>query len=282
VAPSGPSGPDLERARVHAAAQALETLFLKQLVTASKAFSGGESAGSAVREGLFADTLAEALVKGGGIGLTRELEVSLLGPGTGAAENPPAALDPGAAGPRAPQPSDLPTITSPFGPRQDPFDGHLTRHEGVDLRAAEGAPIGAAAGGVVRRAGLVGGYGQAVEIDHGGGLTTLYGHASELLVHEGDTVTQGQAIARVGHSGRATGPHLHFEVRQDGKPLDPVELLSGSAGAAKLASPLLGGPPGAAPAGLASPAANSPTRARALSALKIYGLRADDTSESGS
>jgi murein DD-endopeptidase MepM/ murein hydrolase activator NlpD len=277
----GPSGGDLERTRVHEAAQALETIFLKQLVVASKAFSGGDSAGSAVRADLFADTLAQALVKGGGIGLTHELEASVLPKGE-AAPTPPA--PPTAAPPAGASaaPSELPVVTSPYGARHDPFDGHLTRHAGVDLRAAEGAPIAAAAGGVVRRAGVMGGYGQAIEIDHGGGLTTLYGHASELLVHEGDSVTQGQTIARVGHSGRATGPHLHFEVREDGKPLDPQGFLPQPGGDGTLASPLL--PEAAAapsPSRLDQPS-TSTSAVRALSALKIYGLRAEETSESGS
>jgi murein DD-endopeptidase MepM/ murein hydrolase activator NlpD len=78
---------------------------------------------------------------------------------------------------------------------------------------------------VVRRASARGGYGAAVEIDHGAGLTTLYAHASEVLVRAGDTVEPGQAIARVGHTGRATGPHLHFEVRLDGAPVDPARAL---------------------------------------------------------
>ena len=83
----------------------------------------------------------------------------------------------------------------------------------------------AARGGVVVRAGERGNYGQSVEIDHGGGVVTLYGHGSEVLVREGETVTPGQPILRVGHSGRATGPHLHFEVRVGGQPVDPGRAL---------------------------------------------------------
>jgi murein DD-endopeptidase MepM/ murein hydrolase activator NlpD len=77
----------------------------------------------------------------------------------------------------------------------------------------------------VRRAGRRGGYGNAVEIDSGGGITTLYGHARALAVREGDRVEAGQPIAFVGHTGRATGSHLHFEVRKDGKPTDPNPAL---------------------------------------------------------
>jgi len=112
-------------------------------------------------------------------------------------------------------------VSSGFGTRRDPFTGLPAHHGGVDLAEQDGAPIMAVLGGVVTSAGERGGYGRAVEIDHGGGVTTLYAHASELLVQPGDRVTPGQRIARVGHTGRATGAHLHFEVRVGGKAVDP-------------------------------------------------------------
>ena len=234
TAPAAPtaSGPDAA-ARMHQAARALEALVLKQLVTTSKAFTGGEGAGSAIRADLFADALADAMVQGGGIGLARQIEASLSpggrspGPTTAPGGAPSLLVPPGAAPApgRPPTAATLPAVTSPFGARQDPFDGHLTRHGGVDLAGAEGAAVRAVAGGVVRRAGARGGYGQAVEIDHGGGLTTLYAHASDLMVEEGQHVAPGQPIARVGHSGRATGPHLHFEVRVSGTAVDPARAL---------------------------------------------------------
>jgi murein DD-endopeptidase MepM/ murein hydrolase activator NlpD len=237
LAPLRAPGPEAERERLHRAAQALEALILKQLVTASKAFTGGEGAGSAVRAGMFADALADAMVKGGGIGLAEQIERSLS---PGASPSPHPALFPTLSPPREAREEDSSTstlsggqapalrnvlVTSPYGLRQDPFDGHLTRHEGVDLAGEEGAEIRAAAGGVVRRAGALGGYGNAVEVDHGNGITTLYAHASDLLVREGERVRQGQPIARVGHTGRATGTHLHFEVRQGGRPVDPSRAL---------------------------------------------------------
>ena len=285
-----------DRARLHAAAQALEALVVKQLVVASKAFTGGSGAGSEVRAGFFADALADAMVKGGGLGLAGQLERSLTGGGAALPPRPAlpfgerATAERDAAGVLSLSPlggeraASTAAITSHFGLRQDPFDGHLTRHQGVDLRGAEGEPVRAAGRGVVRRAGALGGYGEAVEVDHGGGLTTLYAHASELLVREGDTVAPGQVIARVGHSGRATGPHLHFEVRQDGKPLDPEALLGASGaspGAARRAqaAPALENPASAA-ASAAGPA-DTP-RLQASRALKIYARRADETSESGS
>jgi murein DD-endopeptidase MepM/ murein hydrolase activator NlpD len=233
--PLRPDAAEAQRARLHQAAQALETLVVKQLVATSKAFTGGEGPGSAVRADLFADALADAMVKGGGIGLAKQIERSM----GGAAANPSrsSSSHPYASSSPSPSSSPRPTsaenqalvgdalVTSAFGPRHDPFDGHLTRHEGVDLAGDEGAEVRAPRGGVVRRAGERGGYGQALEIDHGDGVTTLYGHASELLVREGDRVDPGQPILRVGSTGRATGAHLHFEVRVGGRPVDPGRAL---------------------------------------------------------
>jgi murein DD-endopeptidase MepM/ murein hydrolase activator NlpD len=116
----------------------------------------------------------------------------------------------------------LPTsgeVTSGFGPRWG------TRHEGIDIAAGTGAPIRAATDGVVRKASWYGGYGNAVIIEHGGGVRTLYGHASQLLVRPGERVTAGQVIARVGSTGDSTGPHLHFEVEVGGKRVDPRPWL---------------------------------------------------------
>ena len=224
VKPAGGDG----AGRLHEAAQQFETLFLKQIVAASKAFTGGDGAGSAVRADMFADALAGALMKGGGIGLAKMIDRT-LGPGGSATANPTATAQADAvADDVASSPTELVPprrVTSPFGLRQDPFDGRLTRHGGVDLAAPDGEAIHAVAGGLVVRAGPRGGYGDAVEIDHGDGTTTLYAHASQLLVREGQTVTPGQTIARVGHTGRATGSHLHFEVRQGGRAVDPARAL---------------------------------------------------------
>jgi murein DD-endopeptidase MepM/ murein hydrolase activator NlpD len=203
-----------ERTRLRDAARQLETLVLKQLVTATRAFTGGAGAGSAIRADLCADALADAMVKGGGLGLARQIEDSITGD-----------VRPGPPGTGAARASVLPAVSSGFGLRHDPFDGELTRHEGVDLPTSEGSLVRASAGGVVVRAGERGGYGHAVEIDHGNGLSTVYAHASALLVHEGERVADGQPIARAGSSGRATGPHLHFEVRVGGRPVDPVRAL---------------------------------------------------------
>jgi murein DD-endopeptidase MepM/ murein hydrolase activator NlpD len=113
-------------------------------------------------------------------------------------------------------------VTSGFGRRIHPVTGDLRFHTGVDLRAAEGAPIRAAAGGIVRDAGRRGGYGKTVEIDHGNGTSTLYAHASQLLVSKGQRVDEGKPVALVGQTGQATGPHLHFELRRHDHPVDPT------------------------------------------------------------
>lgn len=127
-------------------------------------------------------------------------------------------------------PSRLPVpvahLTSGFGNRRDPFTGRLARHSGLDFRAAYGAPIHASAGGRVRFAGYRGAYGRTVEIDHGNGLVTRYGHASRLLVKRGDIVLPGQEIALAGSTGRSTGPHVHFEVLKNGRPVAPGPYLA--------------------------------------------------------
>lgn len=121
-------------------------------------------------------------------------------------------------------PSDAPT-SSLFGWRMHPILGYRRFHAGLDFAANYGSIIRAADSGTVIFAGWYGGYGRAVIINHGKGLTTLYGHTSELYVSEGQTVHKGQAIASVGSSGLSTGPHLHFEVRRDGTPVDPMNFL---------------------------------------------------------
>jgi murein DD-endopeptidase MepM/ murein hydrolase activator NlpD len=123
-------------------------------------------------------------------------------------------------------PADGARFGSPFGNRVDPFTGRLSFHPGVDLVAQSGTPILAAAGGRVIFAGPKGGYGNAVEIDHGNGLITRYGHASRILVHEGDLVLPRQHVADIGTTGRSTGPHLHFEVLVNGAPVDPTGYLA--------------------------------------------------------
>ncbi|MGE5554097.1 MAG: murein hydrolase activator EnvC family protein [Betaproteobacteria bacterium] len=116
-------------------------------------------------------------------------------------------------------------ITSDFGWRVHPIFRSRRFHSGLDIAAAYGVPVTAAAGGTVILSGWVGGYGKTVIIDHGGGISTLYGHNSSLLVKVGETVRAGQTIAKVGSTGYSTGPHVHFEVRKDGETVDPRAWL---------------------------------------------------------
>ena len=113
------------------------------------------------------------------------------------------------------------SVTSPFGYRADPFLGKLALHTGVDLLQPYGSEIRATGAGRVVHAGPMGGYGDMVEIDHGHGLATRYAHMSDILVQEGQEVAQGDVLGRLGSSGRSTGPHLYYEVRVDGEPVDP-------------------------------------------------------------
>jgi murein DD-endopeptidase MepM/ murein hydrolase activator NlpD len=116
-------------------------------------------------------------------------------------------------------------IVSGFGPRYHPILHYTRMHTGVDMHAGTGTPIHACRAGTVVIAGSQGGYGNCVVIDHGGGMATLYGHQSRLAVSEGEHVAAGQVIGYVGQTGLATGPHLHFEVRISGNPVDPVPYL---------------------------------------------------------
>jgi murein DD-endopeptidase MepM/ murein hydrolase activator NlpD len=120
-----------------------------------------------------------------------------------------------------------PYLSSSYGWRRNPFNGQMSRHEGLDFSAPQGTPIRAATGGVVRTVTVHSGYGNMIEIDHGEGLMTRYAHAKVILVKEGELVTRGQMIARVGSTGLSTGPHLHFEVRRDDKAVDPRVFLAG-------------------------------------------------------
>jgi murein DD-endopeptidase MepM/ murein hydrolase activator NlpD len=116
-------------------------------------------------------------------------------------------------------------FTSGFGVRSDPFLGRPAMHTGLDFRAAMGDPVRATANGKVASSGWAGGYGRMVEIDHGNGLSTRYGHLSEIGVKVGDTIKIGQVIGAVGSTGRSTGPHLHYETRIDGEAVDPQKFL---------------------------------------------------------
>jgi murein DD-endopeptidase MepM/ murein hydrolase activator NlpD len=115
--------------------------------------------------------------------------------------------------------------TSPFGVRMDPFVHEAAMHTGIDFRGEMGEPIHATAAGTVSIAGWTGGYGKMVEINHGNGLATRYGHLSEIDVSVGDAVRIGEIIGKLGSTGRSTGPHVHYETRVDGEAVNPQKFL---------------------------------------------------------
>ena len=154
-------------------------------------------------------------------------------------------------------PSDKPvqaavTMMSAFGYRSDPFNHRAAMHPGIDLSGSYGTPIYATADGTVLRAGWnSGGYGNLVELDHGRGITTRYGHMSAILVSPGQHVTRGQQVGRMGSTGRSTGSHLHYEVLIDGRAVNPIPFMKTTdyvlamqrrANAAPMESLAIGGP----------------------------------------
>lgn len=222
-----------------AAARALESYFLRQVFaelrkTSDGVLLGGGFAGSTFQE-ILDGAMADSMAASGGVGLADVLEQGMQSSAStagGTSAGGPAALPAAAvAGELSMSPlgrSSLPEITtSDFGQRRHPMNGRLSFHTGTDLAAPEGAPVRSAGGGVVSQAGRAGAYGNMVVVDHGDGLETRYAHLSAIGVKSGDRVTAGAIVGQVGATGRATGPHLHIEVRQDGQPLDPAEQILG-------------------------------------------------------
>lgn len=125
-------------------------------------------------------------------------------------------------------------VTSSFGVRRDPIIKRPAMHAGIDFRAPTGTEIKSAGAGKVVKAGWNGGYGRMVEIDHGNGLTTRYAHMSRIRVRQGDTVDTGDVVGEAGSTGRSTGPHLHYEVRRNGKAIDPLRFLKAGKAIGKL------------------------------------------------
>lgn len=168
--------------------------------------------------------LLEALEKMHPEGKTRPDGGSIKIGGSTPLDDAPGALNGASTTQDPPSEIDIPTgqVTSGFGWRADPFHGAAKFHRGIDIRAAYGQDVPTAASGRVVSAGTEGGYGQTVVIEHAGGIRTRYAHLSTTLVAPGEEVRDGQVVGRAGHSGRATGTHLHFEVMTaSGKPLNP-------------------------------------------------------------
>ncbi|WP_177203892.1 M23 family metallopeptidase [Sphingobium sp. AP50] len=119
------------------------------------------------------------------------------------------------------------SLTSNFGVRSDPFNRSARMHKGIDIPGPIGTPIHATADGIISRAGWASGYGNLVQISHGSGMETRYGHMSKLLVAENSYVKRGQIIGLMGSTGRSTGSHLHYEVRVDGAAINPLPFVAG-------------------------------------------------------
>lgn len=205
-------------ASARSAGEAFEGMFVRLVMdeVAKSSPSFMKSGHAQMFSGMFSEAFTQEIVASGALGL-RDL-----------IDHPDLATVPRASGPlpvRRDRSFALPRVTSAFGERTDPIDGSRKRHSGVDIGAAAGTPIHAAAKGVVAFAGEAGGYGNVVIIDHGDGRQTRYAHCRTLHVREGQAVSAGDDIAEVGSTGRSTGPHLHFEVRENGRAIDPSDWI---------------------------------------------------------
>jgi murein DD-endopeptidase MepM/ murein hydrolase activator NlpD len=245
--PSG-AAPTTEGQRLARLAGEFESMLLVQMLREMRK-SGSWEDEKGDNSGFGAETLFEMidvelasyLTKSQGFGLEKSLVKQVTGNPAGGVNAVPLQLpsldlpttdapDVRSRGSVDPPPIDLladRVETSPFGWRRDPFSGAATYHRGVDLRAAYGESIGAADAGRVVFAGEQGGYGQTVVVEHAGGVRTRYAHLSSLTTEVGADVKAGETIGRAGRSGRATGTHLHFEVTQNGRPIDPHSLSAG-------------------------------------------------------
>lgn len=250
--------------QLRALAAQFESLLIGQMMQAMRSSMSSdddkEDEDSGFAKGPLADAmyseLSLALSRAGGIGLSQSLMAPLLKQAgitdpsaMSAAMSPGTIMSGDAAGPFASSMASMPSlsalaagtgvlpstmpvalapgrITSPYGWRQDPINGAVKFHAGTDVAMPVGQDVPAAQAGRVSFAGERSGYGLTVEIDHGNGLTTRYAHLSEADVNVGDAVAEGQTIAKSGATGRVTGPHLHFEVLDQGQAVDPASGLA--------------------------------------------------------
>jgi murein DD-endopeptidase MepM/ murein hydrolase activator NlpD len=228
------------------AAKQLEAFFLRTMLAESHPQGGGGLDGGFAGDtfkSMLDEAIADKMSAAGGIGIS-QLFAKQLG---GAAETPAGPpLDPHAAlrgavngppsittsipdlGPDGAPRFVLPVTGRPssgYGLRTDPISGGTVNHPGFDLAAATGTPVSAAARGTITHAGPAGTYGNLVTVRHEHGFETRYAHLSAVDVQVGDVVEAGQEVGKVGTTGYSTGPHLHFEVRQDGQLIDPAPLL---------------------------------------------------------
>jgi murein DD-endopeptidase MepM/ murein hydrolase activator NlpD len=233
----------------------LEAFFLRQLLSETRPQGGGALdggfAGDTFKQ-MLDEAIADKMSSAGGIGMA-QMFAKQLGQASGQVNGkagevaappvPPIAPAPGAAAPGAPTPAIamladpalagaphfvLPVAGRPssgYGLRADPIHGGSVNHPGFDLAAASGTEVAAAARGTVVHAGPAGTYGNLVTLRHDNGFETRYAHLSEVDVKVGDVVEAGADLGKVGTTGYSTGPHLHFEVRHDGQPIDPAPLL---------------------------------------------------------
>lgn len=198
---------------------------MRRTVEKSDLFHGGQA--EEIYESMLDQELAKSMAGRGGNSLGelmyRQLKipdsVELAGKGAGFPYR--------TAGTRLPMRPLAGEVSSDFGWRKDPFTGNRRFHRGIDIPAEEGMEIKAVMSGRVLLSEKQSGYGNVVVLDHGHGFTSLYAHNRENRVKPGDWIEQGQTVAEVGSTGRSTGPHLHLEIRRDGKHLDPVKFIEG-------------------------------------------------------
>lgn len=213
-----------------------ESMLLSQMLSQMRSsMFDDQQGGSGFASGPLGDAmyseLSLALSRAGGFGLADSMMTPLMreagepAPGTTDGLGMPSATPvtmPGAVGPTMRSALFEGTLTSSFGWRQHPVGGGMKFHKGVDIAMPVGRDVPAARAGQVTFAGEQGGYGLTVVVNHGDGVSTRYAHLSEIKVKVGDSVGDGQSIARSGATGRVTGAHLHFEVLENGQPIDPA------------------------------------------------------------
>ena len=209
-----------------------ESVLLSQMLRDTQpdgAESDGGGFGSPLTDTMYG-AMGDSLAKAGGFGLATSLEDAMARTTPGGDLSATAGTGmpaPRVYSPYLPEGSssfvlDPERVSSAYGTRKDPIAGDTRVHQGIDIPLATGVAVRSVKGGTVIESDTRGGYGNTVVVDHGNGVTTRYAHLSKLGVSVGDKVTTGQAVGKAGQTGRATGPHLHLEVRKDGVAIDPL------------------------------------------------------------